>query len=88
MMQFQLQPDDPQSASVIQETQNFFKVVLNSQDLTETKLIDIMRMANATIIGFITLEQSGLLTLSRSTDESFKVMLDALFVGIEYIRTN
>ncbi|MCU0536075.1 MAG: TetR/AcrR family transcriptional regulator [Hydrococcus sp. Prado102] len=88
MTQFQLQPDDPQSASVIKETQNFLKVVLNSEDLTETKLIDIMRMANAAIVGFIALEQSGLLTLSRSTDESFEVMLDALFVAIEYIRTN
>ena len=36
-------------------------------------------------IGFIAMEQSGLLTLPRATDESFKVMLDALFVAIEYI---
>ncbi len=62
--------------------------VLNSQDLSDTKLIDIMRMANAAIVGFITLEQSGLLTLPRSTDDSFEVMLDALFVAIEHIRTN
>lgn len=88
MMQFQLQPDDPQSALVIQESQSFFKVLLGSQDLTETQLIDIMRMVNATIVGFIALEQSGLLTLSRSTDDSFEVMLDALFVALEHIKNN
>lgn len=88
MTQFQLQPDDPESALVIQESQTFFKSLLNSQDLSEAKLIDIMRMANAAIVGFITLEQSGLLTLPRSTDDSFEVMLDALLVAIEHIRTN
>ena len=84
MMQFQLQPDDPESASVIKETQSYFKVLLKSQ--STDKLIDIMRMVNAAIIGFIALEQSGLLTLSRSTDDSFEVMLDALYVAIEHIR--
>ena len=88
MTQFQLQPDDPQSALVIQESQTFFQSLLNSQDLSDTKLIDIMRMANAAIVGFITLEQSGLFTLPRSTDDSFEVILDALFVAIEHIRTN
>ena len=87
MMQFQLQPDDPESASVIEESQSFFKLFLGSNDITETKLIDIMRMANAAIVGFIALEQSGLLTLPRSTDESFEVMLDALFVAIEHIKS-
>ncbi|MDJ0746062.1 MAG: TetR/AcrR family transcriptional regulator [Xenococcaceae cyanobacterium MO_167.B27] len=87
MMQFQLQPDDPESALVIQESQTFFKCLLHSQDLSETKLIDMMRMVNAAIVGFITLEQSGLLTLPRSTDDSFEVMLDALFVAIQHIRT-
>ena len=84
MMQFQLQPDDPESASVIKEAQSYFKVLLKSQ--SADKLIDIMRMVNAAIIGFIALEQSGLLTLSRSTDDSFEVMLDALYVAIEHIR--
>ena len=65
MTQFKLQPDDPESALVIQESQTFFKSLLNSQDLNDTKLIDIIRMANAAIVGFITLEQSGLLTLPR-----------------------
>ena len=87
MMQFQLQPEDPESALVIQESQTFFKSLLHSQDLSKTKLIDMMRMVNAAIVGFITLEQSGLLTLPRSTDDSFEVMLDALFVAIQHIRT-
>ena len=88
MMQFQLQLDDPESAAVIRESQSFFKVLLGSKDLSETQLIDIMRMANAAIFGFIALEQSGLLTLPRSTEDSFQVMLDALFVAIEHIRKN
>ena len=86
MMQFQLQPNDPDSASVIKESQNFFRVFLGSNNITETKLIDIMRMVNATIAGFIALEQSGLLTLPRSTDDSFEVMLDALYVAIEHLK--
>ncbi len=85
MMQFQLQPDDPESASVIKESQSFFKVILGSQDLSESKFTDIMRMINAAIVGFIALEQSGLLTLPRSTDDSFEVMLDGLFVAIEHV---
>ena len=88
MMQFQLQPDDPESAIVIQETQSFLQVLLKSQDLAETALIDIMRLVNAAIVGFITLERSGLLTLPRSTDASFEVMLDALLVAIEHIQKN
>ena len=88
MMQFQLQPDDPESASVIRESQSFLQVFLDSDKIDETKLIDIMRLANATIVGFIALEQSGLLTLPRSTDDSFEVVLDALLVGIEYIKRN
>ena len=88
MMQFKLQPDDPESASVIQEFQSLVQVFLNSQGLSNNKLIDIMRMINSAIFGFITLEQSGLLTLPRSTDDSFEVMLDALLEAIEYIKAN
>jgi AcrR family transcriptional regulator len=87
MMQFQLQPNDPESAAVIQESQDLFKTLLDSQNLSKTKLIDIMRMVNSAIFGFISLEQSGLLTLPRSTDD-FAVMLDALLEAIEYIKTN
>ncbi|MGL5831798.1 MAG: TetR/AcrR family transcriptional regulator [Waterburya sp.] len=85
MMQFQLQPDDPESALIIKESQDFLQVILNSQDISETKMIDIMRMVNSAIVGFIALEQSGLLTLPRSTDDSFEVMLDALLEAIKYI---
>ncbi len=88
MMQFQLQPDDPESASIIQESQSFFQVFGDSQVLSQTKSIDIMRMVNSAIVGFIALEQSGMLTLPRSTDESFAVMLHALIEAIEYIKTN
>ncbi|MBW4535557.1 MAG: TetR/AcrR family transcriptional regulator [Pleurocapsa minor HA4230-MV1] len=87
MMQFQLQPNDPESAAVIQESQALFKTLFDSPNLSKTKLIDIMRIVNSTIVGFISLEQSGLLTLPRSTDDSFEVMLDALIEAIEYIRS-
>ena len=87
MVRFQLQPDDPESASIIRESQTMFQALLsNSQDLSTNKLIDIMRMINSAILGFINLEQSGLLTLPRSTDDSFEVMLDALIKAIEYIK--
>ena len=86
MTQFQLQPDDPESASVIKQSQGFYKTLLGLQNMSETKLIDIMRMVNAAIVGFIALEQSGSLTLPRATDESFEVMLDALLVAIEHVR--
>jgi AcrR family transcriptional regulator len=86
MMQFQLQPKDPESASIIKESQSFVRVLLNSQEISQTKLIDIMRMVNAAIVGYIALEQSGLLTLPRSTNDSFEVMLDALLKAIEYIK--
>lgn len=88
MMQFQLQPEDPESLLIIKEYQNLFKIGLASPDLSESKLIDMMRTINAAIVGFIALEQSGLLTLSRSVDASFEVMLDALLVALEHIQTN
>lgn len=86
MMQFQLRLDDSESVLVIQESQNLFKAFLDSQNLSQTQLIDIMRMVNAVFVGFIALEESGLLTLPRSTDDSFEVILEALFVAIEHIR--
>lgn len=45
-----------------------------------------MRMLNAAIYGFIAVEQAGLMTLERSTDRSYDVMLDALIVAIKDIR--
>ncbi|MBE9047958.1 TetR/AcrR family transcriptional regulator [Pleurocapsales cyanobacterium LEGE 10410] len=85
MMQFKLELDDPESALVIQESQSFFQVFLNSQNLSQTQLIDIMRLVNATFVGFIALEESGLLTLPRSTDDSFEMMLEALLVAVEHL---
>jgi hypothetical protein len=43
-------------------------------------------VVNAAIYGFIIREQSELMTLNRSTDRSYEVMLDALLVAIEYIQ--
>lgn len=49
-------------------------------------LIDVMRMVNAAIYGFIMREQAELMTIARSTDESYEVMLDALLVAIAHIQ--
>lgn len=38
------------------------------------------------VYGFITLEQSGLMTLEHSPDKSYEVMLNALVVAIEHIK--
>ena len=85
-MQVQLQPTDPEASPIIQEALSFFRTGLESYDLSENQLIDVMRMVNAAVSGFIAVDQAGLLTLNRSTDASFEVMLDALFVAIEHIR--
>jgi hypothetical protein len=50
-------------------------------------LIDMMRMVNAAIYGFIIREQSDLMTLDRSADASYEVMLDALLVAIKHIQS-
>lgn len=60
--------------------------MLQPYNLNETKLIDAMRMVNGAITGFIAIEQAGLMTLERSTDASYQVMLDALVVAIQYIQ--
>ncbi|GAA6615290.1 TetR/AcrR family transcriptional regulator [Scytonema sp. NUACC26] len=86
MMQVQLQPSDPEAGAIIQQLLNFLRQALNAYDLTDTQLIDVMRMLNAAIYGFIAVEQAGLMTLERSTDQSYDVMLDALIVAIEHIR--
>ncbi len=86
MMQVQLQPSDSESAAIIQQVLKFLHQALNAYDLTDTQLIDVMRMLNASIYGFIAVEQAGLMTLERSTDQSYDVMLDALIVAIEHIR--
>ncbi|MBD6617074.1 TetR/AcrR family transcriptional regulator [Komarekiella sp. 'clone 1'] len=85
MTQFQLNFNDPETAPLIQEVFSFLKRVLQSYNLSETKLIDAMRIVNAAITGFIAIEQAGLMTLERSTDASYEVMLDALAVAIQHI---
>jgi len=86
MLQFQLNLDDLETAPLIQEVFRFLQRVLQPYNLNETKLIDAMRMVNAAITGFIAIEQAGLMTLERSTDASYQVMLDALVVAIQYIQ--
>ncbi|GET38911.1 TetR/AcrR family transcriptional regulator [Microseira wollei] len=83
---YQMRPTDPEEAELIQASLRFFQASLQLYDLSNDALIDVMRMVNAAIYGFIIKEQSDLMTLARSTDASFEVMLDALLVAIEYIR--
>jgi len=85
MMQVQLQPSDPEAAKIIRQFLNFLRQTLDVYDLTDAQLIDVMRMVNAAIYGFITIEQAGLMTLERSTDESYEVMLEALQIAIAHI---
>lgn len=86
MMQFQLHPTDPEAAAIIQESLSLFKRSLQLYELNDDQLIDAMRMVNAAVYGFITLEQAGLMTLDRSTDASYDVMLSALIVAIQHTR--
>ncbi len=86
MMQFQLHPSDPEAAAIIQESLSLFKQSLQLYELNDNQLIDTMRMVNAAVYGFITLEQAGLMTLGRSIDTSYDVMLSALIVAIEHTR--
>jgi len=86
MMQYQMRPTDPEEAEIIQNSLHFLQKSLQLYNLSEEALIDVMRMVNAAIYGFITREQQELMTLNRSTDQSYEVMLDALVVAIEYIQ--
>jgi AcrR family transcriptional regulator len=86
MMQVQLQPTEPASAVVIQQILEFLHLALTDYELSETQLIDVMRMFNAATYGFIAIEQAGLMTLERSTDESYDVMLEAMIAAIEHIQ--
>jgi AcrR family transcriptional regulator len=86
MMRIQLQPSDPASNATIQQSLNFLRQALHAYNLTEEQLIDVMRMLNAAIYGFISVEQAGLMTLPRSIDRSYDVMLDALIAAIEHIQ--
>jgi len=86
MMQYQMRPTDPEEAEIIQNALHFFQRSLKLYELSGDTLIDVMRMVNAAIYGFIAREQLELMTLARSTDQSYEVMLDALIVAIDHIR--
>ncbi|TYQ25108.1 TetR/AcrR family transcriptional regulator [Pseudanabaena sp. UWO311] len=86
MMQTRLQTSDPEAAEIIQQFIMFLRQMLGACDLADDRLIDVMRMINAAIYGFITIEQAGLMTLERSADRSFEVMLEALMVAIAHIQ--
>lgn len=86
MMQAQLQPTDPEAAAIIQQALSFLRQALQAYDLNDTQLIDVMRMLNAAIYGFISIEQAGIMTLERSPDQSYDVMLDALMAAITHIQ--
>jgi AcrR family transcriptional regulator len=86
MMQYQMRPNDIEEAEIIQESLQLFQNALQLYELSNDALIDTMRMVNAAIYGFIIREQSELMTLNRSADDSYEVMLDALIVAIEYIQ--
>jgi AcrR family transcriptional regulator len=88
MMQYQLRPTDPEEAEIIYSSLQSFKKSLQLYELSNDALIDVMRMVNAAIYGFIVREQSELMTLDRSPDRSYAVMLDALLVAIKYIQQN
>jgi AcrR family transcriptional regulator len=85
MMQVQLLPSDAEAALVIQGSLDFLRQALRAYDWPDTQLIDVMRMLNAAIFGFISLEQAGLMTLERSTDQSYSTMLDTLLIAVESI---
>lgn len=86
MMHYQMRPTDLEEAEIIQDSLHFFQKSLQLYELSNDALIDVMRMVNAAIYGFITREQLELMTLNRSSDESYEVMLDALLVAIKHIR--
>ncbi|MBO3462008.1 WHG domain-containing protein [Aetokthonos hydrillicola Thurmond2011] len=88
MMQYQMRPTDAEEAEIIQESLQLFQKSLQLYELNDNALIDVMRMVNAAIYGFIMREQSELMTLNRSADESYEVMLDALIVAITHIQGN
>ncbi|WP_299487497.1 TetR/AcrR family transcriptional regulator [Acaryochloris sp. IP29b_bin.137] len=85
MMQVQLQPQDPEASVVIHKLLAFLRQALSDYTLTDPQLIDVMRMVNAAIYGFIAIEQAGLMTIERSPDESYEVMLAGLLGAIATI---
>jgi AcrR family transcriptional regulator len=88
MMQYQLRPTDAEEVEIIKASLRMFQQALHLYELSEESLIDVMRMMNAAIYGFILREQSELMTLNRSPDASYEVMIDALLMAIDYVRQN
>lgn len=88
MMQYQMRPTDPEEGKIIQRSLSFFQNALQLYELSNDSLVDCMRMVNAAIYGFIMREQLDLMTLTRSADDSYQVMLDALLVAISHIKEN
>ncbi|MCJ8280624.1 MAG: WHG domain-containing protein [Rivularia sp. ALOHA_DT_140] len=86
MMQYQLDPKDTDAGEVIKEAMDWFREGIQGYDLAENQLIDAMRMVNAAVYGFISVEQAGMMTFERSTDESYLMMLEALIAGVWFIR--
>ncbi|MEO1686003.1 MAG: WHG domain-containing protein [Cyanobacteria bacterium J06631_12] len=86
MMSYQLKPSEPEEAEIIARSLQNFRDSLNLHNLSEDTLIDIMRMINAAIYGFIIREQSDLMTLRRSPDDSYEVMLEALLIATQHIQ--
>lgn len=85
MMGYRMKPGDPEEAAIIQRSLQPFRVCLSLENYNESTLIDIMRMVNAAIYGFIMREQMDLMTLKRSSDESYSVMLKLLLVAIQHV---
>ncbi|WP_310410356.1 WHG domain-containing protein [Chamaesiphon sp. OTE_8_metabat_110] len=86
MMQYQLQPTDPAEAKIVSDSLHALRKSLQLYELSDDALVDVMRMVNAAIYGFIIREQSELMTLHRDPAVSYEVMLDALLVAIDHIR--
>ena len=85
-MHYLMRPTDSEEAVSILRSLRFFQQALQLDGLSEAVLIDCMRMVNAAIYGFLNREQMELMTLSRSSDASYEVMLDALLVAIAHIK--
>ena len=86
MMQYQMRPTDLEESTIIQRSLRFFQQSLQLDGLSNDALVDCMRMINAAIYGFLNREQLELMTLSRSSDASYEVMLDSLLVAIAHIK--
>lgn len=86
MIHNQLRPTNLEKAEIIQSSLQFLQKTLQLRELSHDALIDVMRMVNAAICGFISRDQTELMTLDRSSDASYEVMAEALLVATGYIK--